>query len=499
MISSSVGIARILNSEGTAFVSHFPTCKLNNAIGDEGNIPLIMMRDERYGVAVADAFSRLSDGKKYGVCTVQGGVNCPGLEFASAAINQAFEDSVPILCLTDGLTADDQENSHYRPDRHFAHITKWCSSIPSANRVPMFMKRTFTFLKTGRPGPIVLQVPPNLGDYDEEQFPYEVVKKWRSQADPDDVTSVVRTLLAAKKPLLYVGEGVFRSDACAELLQFVEVSQLPVVTTLKAKSAFPENKPLSVGVRDLPTESFLNECDVLFGLGSSLSPNRFSHVIPNARQKTIIQCTIDSLDINKSYPVKNVLLGDCKLVLRQLTDEYIKQAGGPLKPNRQVLRKIKEAKAKVAEKYLLAQVSNEKPINPYRVYYDMQNTLDPLNSFVTAESGSPRDQLTTVYQSIIPHSFLGWGNISTLGFSLAGAIAAKIAFPNRQIVNVTGDAGVGYMLANLEVPVRYNLGITTIHINNSGYAGFGPGFWGSGDNPYTCELTAADKMNLAKT
>src|SRR4030042_1185941 len=133
MINAQRGIARILKAEGTAFVSHFPSCKMNNAIGDEGGLPLVMMRDERFGVAVADAFSRLSDGKKFGVCTLQGGVNCAGLEYGTGAISQAFEDSVPILCLTDGLSANEMENRHYRAARLSAHITKWTSSIPSAN------------------------------------------------------------------------------------------------------------------------------------------------------------------------------------------------------------------------------------------------------------------------------------------------------------------------------------------------------------------------------
>ena len=107
------------------------------------------------------------------------------------------------------------------------------------------------------------------------------------------------------------------------------------------------------------------------------------------------------------------------------------------------------------------------------------------NSFVTGESGSPRDQITTVWEAQIPHGYLGWGSVSTLGFSLAGAIASRITFPDRPAIAVTGDAGVGYMLGNIEATVRYKLGITIIHINNSGFAGYGPGFWGPGGDPHT--------------
>src|SRR5512137_2302258 len=125
MINASRGIARILKAEGTAFVSHFPSCEMNNAIGDEGGLPLIMMRDERYGVAVADAYSRLGDGKRFGVCTLQGGLNCSGLEFSTGAMLQAFEDNSPVLCLTDGVGPAERGNSHFHIDRFYSQITKW--------------------------------------------------------------------------------------------------------------------------------------------------------------------------------------------------------------------------------------------------------------------------------------------------------------------------------------------------------------------------------------
>jgi len=125
--------------------------------------------------------------------------------------------------------------------------------------------------------------------------------------------------------------------------------------------------------------------------------------------------------------------------------------------------------------------------------------LDPQNSFVTHESGNTRDQLTTTYKTTIPRGFLGWGNVSTLGFSFGAVIAAKLAFPDRQCIAVSGDAGIGYMLGNLEVAVRYKLGITVIHIANNGFSGYGPGFWGAGHDPYTHEITDTNQINMAST
>jgi len=347
---------------------------------------------------------------------------------------------------------------------------------------------------------VLLLVPRDLGEYDEAEHPYAPVKGWRSGPDPDDVKTAVKVLLAAKDPLLYIGEGVLYSGATDELVKFAELAQLPVLTTLKAKGAFPENHPLSVGVRGSMAEHFLRKCDVLFSIGASLFPNRFSHTIPDAEKKTIVQCTIDTLDINRSYETRCAVIGDARLTLQALGEELGKRTGGGRK-NPALLEEIRAARQEFMAKFRPWLESNEMPINPYRVLGDLMKVLDPKQSFVTADSGNTRDQTSTVYETHIPRGFLGWGNVSTLGFSLAGAVAAKLAYPSRQCVHVTGDAGVCYMMGNFEAVARYKIGITTLHINNGGYSGYGPGFWGAGHDPYTWKVSdhgAACMASMAK-
>ena len=486
-IAAANGIARILKAEGVPWVSIFPTCCVNNALGQEG-VPMVMMRDERYAVAVADAFSRVTGGKQIGVCTVMGGLNAAGLQMAYGAIAQAFEDSSPLLCITDGVAVGASGNSHYDIDAGFRAVTKWIGHIDQPHRVPEIMRRAFTYLRTGRRGPVLVTIPRGMGSYDEDAYPYTPVKGWRCRPDPSDVSAAVKALLAAKSPLLYVGEGVYYGDATDELLRFAELAQAPVLTTLKAKSAFPENHPLSVGVRGELAEHFLRKCDLVFAIGSSLSPGRFSHAIPDAGNKTIVQCTADELDINKSYWTDYAVIADSKFALQALIDELSAQTGGGTEKNQALFDEIGAVREQFRAKYGPLLESADVPINPYRVYGDLMKALDPNNSFVTHDSGNTRDQSSTVYEAIIPRGYVGWGNVSTLGFGLAAAMGAKLAFPERQCVNITGDAGVGYMLGNFEALVRHNVGVTTIHINNGGFAGYGPGFWGDGHDPYTCEV-----------
>jgi len=496
-IDVATGIARILKQEGVAWVSTFPVCRVNNALGREG-VPMLMMRDDRYAVAVADAFSRITAGKRTGVCTFQGGVNAAGMQYAYAGMAQAYEDGSPVLCITDGVPIGSSGNSQFDVASSMKTVSKWFGYLDKPERVPEFMRRAFTMLRSGRPGPVILAIPNATGTYDDTTDPYVPVKGWKSAPDPADVRAAVTLLLQAQNPLIYAGEGVIYADAADDLKALAELVNAPVITTLKAKGAFPENHPLFVGVRGDQVAHYLTKSDLILAVGSSLSPGRFSHGIPEAAKKTIIHCNVDELHINKMYPTAQAVIGDARLTLQALRQEVSERTSGAGRPAGDVAAEVKAARDAGLAKYREVMASNEKPINPYRVYGDLMQVLDPHNSFVTHESGNTRDQLSTVYDTLMPRGFLGWGNVSTLGFSLAAAIAAKKAFPARASVAVTGEAGLGYMLGNLEVLLREKLGVTVVHISNGGFAGYGPGFWGPGHDPFTHAVLGPNEVDMAK-
>ena len=496
-IDVGTGLARILKQEGIEWVSTFPVCQVNNALGREG-VPLVMMRDDRYAVAVADATSRISGGARIGVCTFQGGVNAAGLQVAFAGMAQAFEDGSPVLCITDGIPAGATENSQFDVTAALKTVSKWYGHLDKPERLPEFMRRAFTMLRTGRPGPVVIAIPDSHAQYDETADPYIPVKGSKFAPDPADVAAAVELLLKAEKPLIYAGEGVIYAGASAELKEFVELANTPVISTLKAKGAFPEDHPLFVGVRGDQVNHYLDECDLLFAVGSSLSPGRFSHGIPGAVNKTIVHCTIDELHVNKTYPTAQAVIGDAKFALQALTAEMSAKTSSNGRPAGNVAAEVKSVRDSAMVKYREAMASTEKPINPYKVYAGLMEALDPHKSFVTHESGNTRDQLSTVYDTLVPRAFLGWGNVSSLGFSFAATIAAKLSFPEKQCVAVTGEAGLGYMLGQLEVALRQTIGITVVHVSNGGFAGYGPGFWGDGHDPFTHKVLGYDEVDMSK-
>jgi acetolactate synthase I/II/III large subunit len=496
-IDVATSIARILRQEGVDWVSTFPVCRVNNALGRE-KVPMLMMRDDRYAVAVADAFSRITGGSRIGVCTFQGGVNAAGMQYAYAGLAQAYEDGSPVLCITDGVPAGAAGNSQYDVASAMKTVSKWFGYLDKPERTPELMRRAFTMLRSGRPGPVILAIPNAAATYDETADPYHPVKGWKSAPDPADVRAAVDLLMGARDPLIYAGEGVIYAGASDALRALAELVNVPVITTLKAKGAFPEDHGLFVGVRGDQVAHYLNKSDVILAVGSSLSPGRFSHGIPDPGKKTLIHCTVDELHINKMYPTAQAVIGDARLTLQALHQEVSGRTSGAGRPADHVVAEVKAARDEALARYRQVMASDEKPINPYRVYGDLMTVLDPRDSFVTHESGNTRDQLSTVFDTLIPRGFLGWGNVSTLGFSLAAAIAAKKAFPGRASVAVTGEAGLGYMLGNLEVPLREKLGVTIVHISNGGFAGYGPGFWGPGHDPFTHKVLGFDEVDMSK-
>src|SRR5438034_4010153 len=144
------GFARCLKAEGVRWVACFPTSPVNNALGQEG-LPILMMSDERYAVATADAFSRVTGGKQIGVCTVMGGINAAGIQMAFGAVAQAWEDSSPLLVISEGVSPPARANTHFDIAQAFQSVTKWVGRVDTPEQVPGVVRRAFTHLRSGRP------------------------------------------------------------------------------------------------------------------------------------------------------------------------------------------------------------------------------------------------------------------------------------------------------------------------------------------------------------
>ena len=461
-------IANILKMEGVDFIACMPTNPLIEALAIAGIRPIVC-RQERTGVHMADGFARVTNGKKTGIFLAQNG---PGAENAFSGVAQAYADSVPILLLPAGVARDRQGvHPNFNPTRSYETVTKWAATVNSADRVPELMRRAFTKLRGGRPGPVLLEIPSDVAteELDEVKFDYEVPPVIRTAADPEAVSRAAAALLAADRPLVHAGQGVLYAEATEELVQIAEFLQAPVMTTMPGKSGFPENHPLSVGSGGTSTtggvHQFLTRADLLFGIGCSMTRTSFATPIPPG--KVIIHATNDHDDINKDIKANHPLLGDAKLILRQVLEEMKRQSGSEGRPVDQALhQEIKDAKQRWLDQWMPKLTSDEVPLNPYRVIWDLMHNVDLDNTIVTHESGSSREYAVPFWEARAPRSFIGWGKSTQLGYSLGLALGAKLAEPEKHVINIMGDAAFGMVGLDVETAVRSQIPITTIVLNN---------------------------------
>jgi thiamine pyrophosphate-dependent acetolactate synthase large subunit-like protein len=461
-------IAQILQQEGVEWIGCMPSNPLIEAAARAGIRPIVC-RQERTGVHMADGFSRINNGHRIGVFLMQAG---PGAENAFGGVAQAYSDAVPILLLPAGANRDRLGvPPTFSPARSYETITKWSAQINLTSRIPELMRRAFTKLRSGKPGPVLLEIPSDVAEEElaDASMAYEPPPIVRSAADAADVHRAARALLAAERPIIHAGQGVLYAEATPELVRLAEFLQAPVMTTLSGKSAFPEHHPLSVGTGSRATTAavhhFLRRADLVLGIGCSFAKSAFAVPIPSG--KTLVHATNEADDLNKDHACQFPLLGDAKLILAQLLNELQEQAGGQGRPANQRLhediRAIKEAWLQQWRPKLTA---DETPINPYRLIWDLMQTVDLDNVIVTHESGSVREEIVPFWEARQPRSFIGWGKSTQLGYSLGLAMGAKLAAPTKDVVHLMGDAAFGMVGLDVETAVRAQIPILTIVMNN---------------------------------
>jgi acetolactate synthase-1/2/3 large subunit len=396
----------------------------------------------------------------------------PGAENAYAGIAQAYADGSPLLFLPGGNPAPRGDIApNFDSVQAYRSVTRWSARLNAADRTPAMLRRAFTLLRSGRPGPVLLELPIDLAGSPVEPFDYQPPQPLRCGADPAAVEEAVRLLRSANRPLLHVGQGVMWAEACAELLELAELLQAPVMTTLPGKSAFPENHPLSVGTGGLsgaaPAGHFLQAADVLLGLGCSFTTTVFGAPIPSG--KAIIHATNSEADVNKDVPARVALLGDAKLVISQLLAE-VRRQGGPAWES--PVAEIAARKEAWLAEWRPLLTSDETPLNPYRVIHELSRVVDRTQVIITHDSGTPRDQLAPFWESLTPRSFLGWGKSTQLGSSLGFAMGAKLAEPEKLSIHFLGDTALGMCGMDLETAVRERIPILTVLVNNGTMGGY---------------------------
>ena len=465
-------IAQILKQEGVEWMSCFPSNPLITAVAKVGIRP-IAFRHERGAMMAADGYSRIGDRQRFGVVAVQ---SQAGAENIMGGLSQAYADNIPVLVMLGG---NNLNQLSVRPNFHAAERMRgWAKQIETIytpGQVGDVMRRAFHALRNGSPGPVVVEL---TGDVCGQEVPeaarnYKSPKLTRQVPEAGDIAAAVEALLKAKKPVIWAGAGVLSSGATEALRELAELVATPVFCTMPGKSAMDERHPLALGAGSgtttKPAHTWLTESDLLLGLGTSLTRSPYGQAIRAG--KTLIHNTVNPDDINKDEAADVGLVGDTLLTIRALIAEVKARTGGKGAGDRaKVEAEVAAVKAEWMAEWTPILTSDEEPLSYYRVIHEINQNLDLENSIVTHDAGAPRDSIVPFFNATTPHSYIGWGKTTHLGFGIPLMIGAKMAEPNKFCLNLMGDGAFGMSGTDIETAARSGAAITTVLLNNSAMA-----------------------------
>ena len=466
-MKAGAAIAEILKREGVEFLIGYPVNTIIEASA-QADIRTIIVRQERTGLHMADAVSRVTSADRIGVFCMQHG---PGTENSFGGVAQAFGDSVPIVVMPGGYPrriAGIPPN--FNSTLNYKNVTKWAEYVTLADTIPDVMRRAFTQVRNGRPRPVMVEVPVDLWNEDvPEPLNYKPALRTRSAPDPRAVAEVAHVLVDAERPVIYAGQGVHYAKAWKALRELAELLEAPVTTSLQGKSAFPENHPLSLGSggRSISKQlhHFLTNADVIFGIGCSFTQTNYGVAMPKG--KVMIQATLDPADLAKDIAIDHGLTGDAGLTLEALIAEVKDRLKGrPRGKLAAVTKEIATHKAEWMAKWMPRLTQTSAPLSPYRVIWDLMHTVDVQNTIITHDAGSPRDQLSPFWETTAPLTYIGWGKTTQLGYGLGLVMGAKLAHPDKLCMNLWGDAAIGFTGMDFETAVRERIPILSVLLNN---------------------------------
>jgi acetolactate synthase-1/2/3 large subunit len=270
--------------------------------------------------------------------------------------------------------------------------------------------------------------------------------------------------------VIFAGQGVHYSKAWKQLQTLAELLEAPVGTSNPGKSAFDETHALALGAGSTTHSKqfyhMLQRADVVFGIGCSWTATPFNMQMPKG--KKMLHLTLDAADVNKDIASSHALIGDAALALDMLIEELrTRLKSKPHGRDGKIIREVAVLREEWMGVWTPRLTSNQTPLTPYRVIWDLLHTVDVANTIVTHDSGSPRDQLVPFWRSKTPRSYIGWGKSTQLGYGLGLTIGAKLASPEKLCINVWGDAAIGFTGMDLETASRGRIPILSILFNNS--------------------------------
>jgi acetolactate synthase-1/2/3 large subunit len=429
----------------------------------DSDLRTILMRHEQAAAHAADGYARASG--EVGVCVATSG---PGATNLVTGIASAFLDSSPIVAFTGQVPrAMIGKDSFQEADSVgiTMPVTKHNFQFYTVEEIPFIIKKAFKIARTGRPGPVLIDVPKDVQEKEGiMKFPPDVKiigYNPNFSGHPKQIKKAVDLILKAERPIALVGGGVIISGASKELLEFVEMLGLPVVTSLMGKGAFPENHPLALGMIGMHGRKAGNfaitDADVIIAIGCRFSDRTTGNVNCFAPQSKIIHIDIEAAEIGKNVPCAVPVVGDAKHVIK----EMIKQAKVKVKKHPEWTKKIKQYKKEFQPKM----DHDDVPLMPQRVIKEIMEVIKK-DDIVVTEVGQCQMWAAHFLSRTKSRTFISSGGLGTMGFGFPAAIGAKMAKPDRNVIDIAGDGSFMMNCQELATTVVEDIPVVVSVMNN---------------------------------
>ena len=429
----------------------------------------LLVRHEQGAVHMADGYARASG--KTGVCLVTSG---PGATNTVTGIATAYMDSVPMVVFTGQVPTLMIGNDAFQ-EADIVGITRPCTKhnylVKEARDMARIVREAFFIASTGRPGPVLVDLPKDvLTGTAEYVFPKEVKLRGYNpnyEGHQKQVESAIRMILEKERPVAYTGGGVILSEASELLTEFARILGLPVTNTLMGLGGFPGTDPLSLGMLGMHgtfrANMAISNCDVIVGFGARFDDRVTGKIDEFAPHAKIIHVDIDPTSIQKNVPVNIPIVGDLKDVLRKM----IKLVKGT-KEAAQYRKKIAPWRDQIDKwkaTYPLAYKQGKGRIKPQYVVEQIYE-ITKGEAIVTTEVGQNQMFAAQYYLFDHPRTFLSSGGLGTMGYGLPAAIGAQVAMPDRVVVDIAGDGSIQMNIQELATAVQYRLPVKVVILNN---------------------------------
>jgi len=460
----------VLKEEGVDTVFGFPGGVVIDIFDElaKTDIRSVLVRHEQGAVHAADGYARASG--KTGVCLVTSG---PGATNTVTGIATAYMDSIPLVVFTGQVPTQLIGNDAFQ-EVDIVGITRPCTKhnylVQSTEMFPRIIKEAFYLARSGRPGPVLVDIPKDVAKatFDYKSLKEVQLKSYNPTYNPNmkQLRRVVDLIKASERPVIFAGGGIILSRAAAELTEFARKTQIPVTTSLMGLGAFPGTDPLWLGMIGMHGTYRANmstgACDLIISVGVRFDDRVTGKTDAFASQAKIVHIDIDPTSIRKNIPVTIPIVGDCKISLR-LLNELVEQAGlDDIAGNRQKwFAQIEEWKSTTPLAY--KQSDTIKPQYVIEKLYELTNG----EAIITTEVGQNQMWAAQYYHFNQPNHFITSGGLGTMGFGLPAAIGAQIACPDKQVIDIAGDGSIQMNIQEMATAVQCCLPVKVAILNNA--------------------------------